>query len=80
MLAVVVVLGLALLAMPQARRGFASLPIRSHASPWKACITSNSRTRQEALRPARSLAQAKAVIIHVNSPGGTTAGSGQGFL
>jgi protease-4 len=73
-LAVAVVLGLALLATPQARRAFANTNSIARIT-LEGLITSNSE-RVEALdRLGRS--SAKAVIIHVNSPGGTTAGSEQ---
>jgi protease-4 len=73
-LAVGIVLGLALLATPQARRSFAGTNSIARIK-LEGLITSNSE-RVEALdRLGRS--QAKAVIIHVNSPGGTTAGSEQ---
>jgi protease-4 len=73
-LAVAIVLGLALLATPQARRAFATTNAIARIT-IEGLITSNSE-RVEALdRLGRS--SAKAVIIHVNSPGGTTAGSEQ---
>jgi len=73
-LSVAIVLGLALLATPSARRAFGTTNSIARVS-IEGLITSNSE-RVEALdRLGRS--SAKAVIIHVNSPGGTTAGSEQ---
>ncbi len=73
-LAVAIVLGLALLATPSARRAFGTTSSIARIK-IEGLITSNDE-RVEALdRLGRS--SAKAVIIHVNSPGGTTAGSEQ---
>jgi protease-4 len=73
-LAVAIVLGLALFATPQARRSFTGTNSIARIT-LEGLILSDSE-RVEALdRLGRS--QAKAVIIHVNSPGGTTAGSEQ---
>jgi len=73
-LAVAIVVGLAVLATPSARRAFGSSNSIARIT-IEGLITSNS-DRVEALdRLGRS--QARAVIIHINSPGGTTAGSEQ---
>jgi protease-4 len=75
-LAVAIVLGLALLATPAARRGFGIGTTNSIARiTIEGLITSNNERVQALDRLGRS--SARAVIIHVNSPGGTTAGSEQ---
>jgi protease-4 len=73
-LAVAIVLGLALLATPAARRGFGTTNSIARIT-IEGLITSNNDRVQALDRLGRS--SARAVIIHVNSPGGTTAGSEQ---
>jgi protease IV len=73
-LGVVIVLGLALLATPSARRAFSTTNSIARIT-IEGLITSNSERVRALDRLGRS--SAKAVIIHVNSPGGTTAGSEQ---
>ncbi len=73
-LGVAIVLGLALLATPSARRAFSTTNAIARIT-IEGLITSNSERVQALDRLGRS--SAKAVIIHVNSPGGTTAGSEQ---
>jgi protease-4 len=73
-LAVAVVIGLAVLATPGARRALTSTNSIARIK-IEGLITSNS-DRVEALERLGN-SSAKAVIVHVNSPGGTTAGSEQ---
>ncbi len=73
-LGVAIVLGLALLATPSVRRSFGTINSIARIK-IEGLITSNSDRVQALDRLGRS--SAKAVIIHVNSPGGTTAGSEQ---
>jgi protease IV len=73
-LAVAIVLGLALFATPSARRVFGTTNSIARIK-IQGLITSNDERVQALDRLGRS--SAKAVIIHVNSPGGTTAGSEQ---
>jgi protease-4 len=73
-LAVAIVLGLALLATPAARRGFGTTNSIARIT-IEGLITSNNERVQALDRLGRS--SARAVIVHVNSPGGTTAGSEQ---
>ena len=73
-LAVAIVLGGALLATPAARRAFATTNAIARIK-IEGLITSNSERVQALDRLGRS--SARAVIVHVNSPGGTTAGSEQ---
>ena len=73
-LSVAIVLGLALLATPAARRALSTTNAIARIK-IEGLITSNSERVQALDRLGRS--SARAVIIHVNSPGGTTAGSEQ---
>jgi protease-4 len=73
-LAVAIVLGGALLATPAARRAFSTTNAIARIK-IEGLITSNSERVQALDRLGRS--SARAVIVHVNSPGGTTAGSEQ---
>jgi len=73
-LAVAAVLGLAVLATPSARRALTGGDAIARIT-IEGLITSNADRVQALERLGRS--SAKAVIIHVNSPGGTTAGSEQ---
>jgi protease IV len=73
-LAVAIVLGGALLATPSARRAFSTTNAIARVT-IEGLITSNSDRVQALDRLGRS--SARAVIVHVNSPGGTTAGSEQ---
>jgi protease-4 len=73
-LAVAIVLGLALFATPSARRAFGTTGSIARIK-IEGLITSNDERVKALDRLGRS--SAKAVIIHVNSPGGTTAGSEQ---
>src|SRR5215467_2153005 len=73
-LAVAIVLGGALLATPSARRAFSTTNAIARIT-IEGLITSNSERVQALDRLGRS--SARAVIVHVNSPGGTTAGSEQ---
>jgi protease-4 len=73
-LAVAIVLGGALLATPSARRAFSTTNATARIT-IEGLITSNSERVQALDRLGRS--SARAVIVHVNSPGGTTAGSEQ---
>jgi protease-4 len=73
-LAVAIVLGGALLVTPAARRAFSTTNAIARIK-IEGLITSNSERVQALDRLGRS--SARAVIVHVNSPGGTTAGSEQ---
>jgi len=68
-LSVAIVLGLALLATPSARRAFGTTSSIARIK-IEGLITSNDERVQALDRLGRS--SAKAVIIHVNSPGGTS--------
>jgi protease-4 len=73
-LGVAIVLGLTLLVTPTARRAFSTTNSIARIK-LEGLITSNNERVQALDRLGRS--SARAVIVHVNSPGGTTAGSEQ---
>jgi protease-4 len=73
-LAVAVVMGLAVYATPSVRRALTGRDAIARIT-IEGLITSNADRVQALERLGRS--SAKAVIIHINSPGGTTAGSEQ---